>query len=181
MVGCGRASRLSRNARRTIGFSTSHSELGRSPLSLSLSRCAYRSCVSPLPLPRRSLFRFPRVTHGSLPPDKHNGGIHRASLSFAVALPRARGRLSFAGGEDTYKVQYRYPYRDIPNIVASISSVARRGMPVWTWRDTRCASVARSRVWFVRRGLTGVRGGGCVIHRREYTKSFRLEEEEDEV
>lgn len=59
-------------------------------------------------------------------------------------------RLSFAerAGEDTYKVQYRYPYRDIPNIVVSISSVARHGRtPVWTLRDTRvllCINVVRT-------------------------------------
>lgn len=69
-------------------------------------------------------------------------------------------------GEDTYKVQYRYPYRDIPNIVVSISSVAT------TWEDA-CLDVARyarrsASMWFVQ---------ARYIPSRIYTKSSRLAEE----
>lgn len=83
---------------------------------------------------------FPRVTHGSLPPDKHNEAhteLPSRVLPIASFFRRAKE-------EDTYKVQYRYPYRDIPNIVVSISSVARCGrMPVWTLHDT-CVDVVRT-------------------------------------
>lgn len=138
-------------ARRTIAFTTSHSRRCRSVISLRL-----RSCVSPLPLPWRSSFRFPRVTHGSLPPDKHNG--EHAELPSRSPPPPCRV-LSFlrpGGGEIHIKCNI-----DIHIEIFPISSRVYR-----VWYDVGCllgrgairalrVSPARSRVWFV-----GGRGRG---------------------
>jgi len=98
-----------------------------------------------------------RVTHDSLPPDKHNEAHSGLPLETFPALLAPRLPIA-AAGEDTYKAQYRYPYRDIPNIVAGISSVSA------TW--DACLNVARYARVVRRCGSCK-----CVIYRREYIRS----------
>lgn len=150
------------NERRAISFNTTHLKLP-APRYLSTSTFV-RFPFSPLP--RCSLFCFPPSSPSPLVllmAHYLQTNITRRIPNFPLlrSSPLSLPRLSFASeGEDTYKVQYRYPYRDIPNIVVSISSVARRGMPVWTLRETRVVRRCDSRY----------------IPRVIYSKSFWLAE-----